>query len=176
MGLEARWRDVRNSTLKRTNTENLKQIFPKNELHGHSPNFHLHVPRSYLYISTIDLPTVFRCRKYVDRSWECINHSQTHECGNWDWGHAIPRKSIHKRDFRCSVLCLSVLLVWVIWHYSLFTQCWPKSKTPFIFIRNKRRIILYPQRVSLPLKKNRDMSSEGYISCPSSWVLQPTTN
>ncbi len=21
--------------------------------------------------------------KYVDRSWEYINHSQTHECGNW---------------------------------------------------------------------------------------------
>ncbi len=22
--------------------------------------------------------------KYVDRSWEYINLSQTHECGNWD--------------------------------------------------------------------------------------------
>jgi hypothetical protein len=22
----------------------------------------------------------------------CINRSQTHECGNWDWGHAIPEK------------------------------------------------------------------------------------
>jgi hypothetical protein len=22
---------------------------------------------------------------YVDRSWEYINRSQTHECGNWDW-------------------------------------------------------------------------------------------
>ncbi len=27
--------------------------------------------------------------------------SQTHECGNWDWGRAIPRKGIHKWDFRC---------------------------------------------------------------------------
>ncbi len=43
------------------------------------------------------------CRKYVDRSWENINRSQTHECGNWDWGRAIPRKGIHKWDFRCSV-------------------------------------------------------------------------
>ncbi len=41
--------------------------------------------------------------KYVDLSWEYINHSQTHECGNWDWGHAIPRKGIHKWDFPCSV-------------------------------------------------------------------------
>ncbi len=27
--------------------------------------------------------------KYVDRFWEYINRSQTHECGNWDWGRAI---------------------------------------------------------------------------------------
>ncbi len=43
------------------------------------------------------------CRKYVDRSWECINRSQTHECWNWDWSCAIPRKGIHKWDFCCSV-------------------------------------------------------------------------
>ena len=41
-------------------------------------------------------------RKYVDRSWEYINRSQTHEFVNWDWGRAIPRKGIHKWDFRCS--------------------------------------------------------------------------
>ena len=40
--------------------------------------------------------------KYVDRFWEYINRSQTHECGNWDWGRAIPRKDIHKWDFPCS--------------------------------------------------------------------------
>jgi len=29
--------------------------------------------------------------KYVDRSWEyTIKRSQTHECGNWDWGRAFP--------------------------------------------------------------------------------------
>jgi hypothetical protein len=37
------------------------------------------------------------------QSWEYINRSQTHECGNWDWGRAIPRKEIHKWDFPCSV-------------------------------------------------------------------------
>ncbi len=42
--------------------------------------------------------------KYVDRSWEFINRSQTHECGNWDWGRANLRKEIHKWDFRCSVI------------------------------------------------------------------------
>ncbi len=39
---------------------------------------------------------------YVDRSWESINRSQTHECGNWGWGRAIPRKGIYNRNCRCS--------------------------------------------------------------------------
>jgi hypothetical protein len=44
----------------------------------------------------------FCWRKYVDRSWEYIYRSQTHECGNWGRGRAIPRKGIYKRDSRCS--------------------------------------------------------------------------
>ncbi len=40
---------------------------------------------------------LFCTRKYVDRSGDSINRSQTHE------GRAIPRKGIHKWDFRCSV-------------------------------------------------------------------------
>jgi hypothetical protein len=35
---------------------------------------------------------LFCWRKYVDRSREYINCSQTHECGNRGWGRAIPRK------------------------------------------------------------------------------------
>ncbi len=46
---------------------------------------------------------LFCRRKYVDRSWEYINRSQTHECGNWGWGRAIPRKGIYNRNWRCSV-------------------------------------------------------------------------
>jgi hypothetical protein len=38
---------------------------------------------------------LFCWRKYVDRSWDYINRSQKHECWNWGWGHAIPRKGIH---------------------------------------------------------------------------------
>jgi hypothetical protein len=33
-----------------------KQIFPEKELRGHSPNFHIHVSVSDLYILTINLP------------------------------------------------------------------------------------------------------------------------
>ncbi len=35
--------------------------------------------------------------------WEYRNRSQTHECGNWDWGRAIPFLGIHKWVFYCSV-------------------------------------------------------------------------
>ncbi len=91
-------------TLQRTNTEKLKQIFPEKEWRGHSPNFHIHVSVSDLSIPTIYLPIPLQeiCG-VVDPSWEYINRSQTYECGNWDWGRAIPRKGIHKRNFRCSV-------------------------------------------------------------------------
>jgi hypothetical protein len=46
--------------LQRTNTGNWKQIFPEKKLHGHSPNFHIHVSVSNLYIPTIDLPNLFK--------------------------------------------------------------------------------------------------------------------
>ncbi len=46
--------------LQRTNTENLKQIFPEKELRDISPNFHIHVSVSDLYIPTIDLPILLR--------------------------------------------------------------------------------------------------------------------
>jgi hypothetical protein len=48
-----------------------------------SPNFHINVSVSDLYIPTIDLPILLQ-EKNVDRSWEYINHSHTHECRNWN--------------------------------------------------------------------------------------------
>jgi hypothetical protein len=46
--------------------------------------------------------------KYVDRSWEYINRSRTHECVTWDWGSAIPFLGKHKWDFRCSAKSQSI--------------------------------------------------------------------
>ncbi len=52
--------------------------------------------------------------KYVDRSWKYINHTQTHECGTWDWGRAIPFLGIFVLNFRycvfvvCSYYCLPI--------------------------------------------------------------------
>jgi hypothetical protein len=48
---------------------------------GLSPNFQIHVSVSELYIPTWSCRVCWR--KYVDRSWENINRSQTHECRNW---------------------------------------------------------------------------------------------
>ncbi len=46
------------------------------------------------------------CSQYVERSWEYINRTQTHECRNWDWGRGIPFLGIHKFDFPYSVVCV----------------------------------------------------------------------
>jgi hypothetical protein len=67
---------------------------------------HLCLWAIYIFPRSICL---FFCRKYVDQSLENINRSKTHECGNGDWGRAIPRKGIHKWDFRCSVYLTRVL-------------------------------------------------------------------
>ncbi len=80
LGLLDRW--LRLTSLQRTNTENLTQIFPEKELRGHRLNFHIHVS-----VSDFNIPrsiSLFYCRNYVERSWEYINRSQTHECENGD--------------------------------------------------------------------------------------------
>ncbi len=54
------------SALQRTNTENSKQIFQEKELCGHSPNFHIQVSVSDLYIPTIDLPIQLQENMWTD--------------------------------------------------------------------------------------------------------------
>ncbi len=49
---------------------------------------------------------LFCWRKYVDWSWEYINRSKTHECGNWGWGRAIPRKGIYINGIAVAVHCV----------------------------------------------------------------------
>jgi hypothetical protein len=54
--LERREDQLSPSTLQRHNAKNLKQIFPEKEYRGLSPNFHIHVSVTELYISTMGLP------------------------------------------------------------------------------------------------------------------------
>ncbi|MFN9905874.1 MAG: hypothetical protein ACK56F_07075, partial [bacterium] len=67
-------------TQQRQNTEISKHIFPAKR--GLSPNFYIHASVRDLYIPTLSV-CLFCWRKYVDRSWDYINRSQTNECGNW---------------------------------------------------------------------------------------------
>ncbi len=101
----------------------MKLLFPKQNCNVLSPTFYTHISVRDFYISRIGLP--FCCRKICGPilGSYTINHSQTHECGNWDWGRAIPRKGIHKWDFLCSAYPLYVkiiyaLLLW-LWSVSL---------------------------------------------------------
>ncbi len=54
----------------------------------------------YIFLWSVCL---FCCRKIgAGRTWEYIARSQTHECGNWDWGRAIPfRVCRPHRNGRC---------------------------------------------------------------------------
>ncbi len=53
-------------TLQRNNTENSKLIFPGKELRGLSPNFHIYVSVSDLYIPTIGLPILLQENMWTD--------------------------------------------------------------------------------------------------------------
>jgi hypothetical protein len=68
--------------LQRQNAENLKQIFPEKEYRGQSPNFHIHVSVSELYIPTMGLPFLLEeiCGPILG-IYTYIAHRQ--ECGNW---------------------------------------------------------------------------------------------
>ena len=46
----------------------MKQIFLEKELRGLSPNYHIHVSVSYLYIPTIDLPFLLQENMWTDPS------------------------------------------------------------------------------------------------------------
>ncbi len=43
---------------------------------------------------------IFPPAEQADPSWEYIIRSQTHECGNWDWGLDIPFLGIFVSNFR----------------------------------------------------------------------------
>jgi hypothetical protein len=78
----------------------LETNIPRKEIARPQSQFPHSCVRQGLYIPTIDL--LILLQQYVDRSWEYINRSYTHECGNCDWGRAIPRNGICKWTFRCS--------------------------------------------------------------------------
>ncbi len=88
----------------------MKLLFPKENYNVMSPFPTLILYICERFIQFQDRSAFSAAGKYVDRSWEYVNRSQTHEYEkyvkeyeNWDWGRAIPRKGIHKWDFHSSV-------------------------------------------------------------------------
>ncbi len=73
------------------------------ELRGLSPHFHIHVSVSDLYPRISPHISCSRIYRHIDK-WEYINRSQTHECGNWVYGVAIPFLGIFVSNFRYLVL------------------------------------------------------------------------
>jgi hypothetical protein len=65
--------------------ENPIYVFPEKELPGLSPNFHIHVSVSDLYIPSTGPHIFLQQNMQTDRrNRTYINRSQTRECGNWD--------------------------------------------------------------------------------------------
>ncbi len=85
----------------------MKLLFPKQNYNvlSRCSYTHIYVCERFIYFQ--DRSAYSAAGKYVERNWEYINRSKTHECGNCDWGRAIPRKGIHKWDFRC---CAGILI------------------------------------------------------------------
>jgi hypothetical protein len=77
---------------------------PRTELRRLSPNSSIHVSVSDLCIPMIGLSILLQENLWTDPG--NMNRSQTHECGNWDSGRAIPFLEKHKWDFRCSAVFL----------------------------------------------------------------------
>ncbi len=67
-------------------------VVPEKKLRGLSPNFHIHVSVSDLYITTIG-PLIFLQQNRQTNGGNTvsvyINRSQKHECSNRDWGSAV---------------------------------------------------------------------------------------
>ncbi len=77
--------------------------------HGLKRKSYLSIPRKEIARPQSQFP--HSCvRGIADRSWEYINCSQTHECGNWDWDLAIPFLGI--KSFIFGTNAVSYIFSW----------------------------------------------------------------
>ncbi len=102
-----------------------------------SPNIHIHVSTGDLYIPTIDLHILLQeiCGPILGIYG--INRSKTHECENRDWGRLIPRKGIHKWDFRCSAYVILQLPETALYRVQASFSTWMRDSVHSCTVGNK---------------------------------------
>ncbi len=72
------------TALQRHNTKTSKQIFPEKKLRARPQSQFPHSQVCERFIYSHDWSALSAAGKYAGQSWEYINRSQTHECGNYD--------------------------------------------------------------------------------------------
>ncbi len=126
----------------------MKLLFPKHNYNIMSPSSYAHLSVWDLYISRIGLPILLQGNMWTDPG--NIYRSQSHECVNWDWGHAIPRKGIHKWHLPCSAAasqwkCSESLVVFIsLWNYKTNNL---RRKEEKVNIRNFATFPLFPNQM-----------------------------
>ncbi len=114
-------------------------------MYSFSGNYATSVPISTFMLWAINIfarsAHIFPAAELAGRWWEYINCSQTHECGNWDCGRAIPFLGIFVSNFRywffavqCRVSCPINLKLSFVWN-NPFTQNIPALHFEKLYIR-----------------------------------------
>ncbi len=67
-----------------------------------------------IYIQRICPHIFLQQNRQTDHGNICINRSQTHDCGNWDWGRSIPYLGIFVSNFRYLIFAVYVDHIWPI--------------------------------------------------------------
>jgi hypothetical protein len=80
----------------------IKLLFTKQKYNALSRSIYTHISVRDLYIYRISQHILLEGNMWTNPG-NIFKSSQTHECGNWDWGLAIPKRGIYKWDFPCSV-------------------------------------------------------------------------
>jgi hypothetical protein len=73
-----------------------------------SPNFHIRVSVSNLYIPRIGPHTVFPCSRIGRLTWKYINLSQIYECRIWETEHYNSVSEIRRLHTQCTVSFLGI--------------------------------------------------------------------
>ena len=94
---------------------------------------------------------IFPPAEQADPSWEYIIRSQTHECGNWDWGPDIPFLGIFVSNF---------------WHFVF--AVYTKNKIMFYLDHAVEAKFLAPVFINSVVKKAQE---RGYLIW-SSWEIE----